>query len=83
MDPSGLALLILQTLCQARFCPSILGQQLAIVHVNGVLQDDVVLIRDQDVMYEAKRAALQASKQDFECTCKHVCMMHGACVHKL
>ena len=37
MHPSGLGLLVLQALCQARLGHRVLGQQLAKVHVDGVL----------------------------------------------
>lgn len=59
MDLGWLAALILQALGQAGLCHSVLGQQLAKVHVDGVLQDDIVLLCDEDVVNEAKGASLQ------------------------
>lgn len=47
MDLGGLAGLVLQALCQACFAQRILAQQLSKVHLDGVLQHNVVLIRDQ------------------------------------
>ncbi len=46
MDLGRFAALILQALCQAGFGHSILGQQLAEVHVDGVFKNNVVLICD-------------------------------------
>ena len=53
MDSRG-AVLELQTLCQAGAAEGVLGQQLAKVHADGVLQRDVVILSHQYVMEEAK-----------------------------
>lgn len=54
-----LAFLVLQALCQAGLGKSILAQQLAKVHLDWVLQNDIVLICDQDVMNKTKCTSLQ------------------------
>ena len=59
MYPCGFAWLVLQALCQAGLGKGVLAQQLAKVHLDRVLQDDIVLIGDQDVMYETKCTSLQ------------------------
>lgn len=58
MDFGWLAAFVLQAFCQAGFGHGVLCQQLAEVHADWVLKDDVVLICDQDVMNEAKCASL-------------------------
>lgn len=54
-----LALLVLQALSQAGLGKSILPKQLAKVHLDWVLQYDVVLICHQDVVNETKCTSLQ------------------------
>ncbi len=46
MDLGWFAALVLQAFCQARFGHSVLGQQLAEVHVDWVFKNNVVLICD-------------------------------------
>ncbi len=60
MDLGWLAALILQAFCQAGFGHSVLSQQLAKVHVDWVLKNNVMLICNQDVMNEAKCASLHS-----------------------
>ena len=55
----GFAWLVLQAFCQAGFGKSILAQQLAKVHLDWILQNDIVLICNQDVMNETKCTSLQ------------------------
>lgn len=59
----GLCALILQALCQAGLGKGILGQQLCKVHLDGILQNDVVLVCDQNVVNEPKCSALQTWHQ--------------------
>ena len=58
MDLGRLVRLVVQALCQAGSAQGVLAQQAPEVHLNGVLQQDVVLLCDQDVMNEAESAAL-------------------------
>jgi len=60
MDLGWLAAFILQAFCQASFGHGVFSQQLAKVHVDWVLQNNVMLICDQDVMNEAKCASLHS-----------------------
>lgn len=83
----GFGLLILQALCQAGLGKGILAEHFAKVHLDGILQNDVMLICDQDVMNESKCASLPGQhKLVAELSCAHeisniVCIVI-ACAHE-
>ena len=54
----GFAGFVLQALGEAGLGKGVLAQQFAKVHLDGVLQNDIVLICDQDVVNESEGTSL-------------------------